>query len=111
MLNCEDPPLHIGLVIDQTESVGVESYKVMMDAILNFFPLFTISKEKIHIGIITFAADPQVRVHFKDPESKSYDQLQEIITSMKENGRPTRTDKAVILAGTQLFNEANGDRP
>ena len=100
-------------MIDQTESVTKKSYKVMMNSLLMFLPLFNIGEEKIHSSVVTFAANPEVRIHFNEAYSKSFDLLKQALMFMKDNdklGKPTRTDKAIKVAGMEVFNETNGDR-
>lgn len=43
-----------------------KSYKVIMNSLLMFLPLFNIGEEKIHSSVVTFAANPEVRIHFNE---------------------------------------------
>lgn len=112
MLNCEDPPLDICLVIDQTQSVGKHDYGIMMNALAGkLLPLFTISEEATHFSVVTFANQATIRIPFNHTASSSLQQLADLISDMSndELGRPTRTDRA-MEAANEAFEEANGDR-
>ena len=112
MLNCEDPPLDICLVIDQTRSVGKRDYGVMMNALAEkFLPLFTISEEATHFSVVTFAQQATIRIPFNHTASSSLQQLADLISDMSSDrlGSPTRTDRAIEVAN-EAFEEANGDR-
>ena len=112
MLNCEDPPLDICLVIDQTRSVGKRDYGVMMNALgEKFLPLFTISEEATHFSVVTFAQQATIRIPFNHTASSSLQQLADLIGDMSSDrlGSPTRTDRAIEVAN-EAFEEANGDR-
>lgn len=52
MLDCEDLPLDICLVIDQTQSVGVENYKTMLKAVINFVGFFNVGIKDTRIAIV-----------------------------------------------------------
>lgn len=112
MLNCEDPPLDICLVIDQTRSVGQSDYGIMMNALGKLFlPLFTISEEATHFAVVTFAEYATIRIPFNHTVSSSPQQLADLISDMSNDtlGMPTRTDRA-MEAANEAFEEANGDR-
>ncbi|KAL9955603.1 hypothetical protein ACROYT_G036947 [Oculina patagonica] len=113
MLNCEDPPLDICLVIDQTESVKVENYKLMIEFVDNFTHFFVIGENKTRFAIITFAKEPSVRINFSSVDYQNQQKLSELFKNMMNDklSSPTRTDRALAMAGNEVFNEANGDRP
>ena len=111
MLNCEDPPLDICLVIDQTESVRQPNYVIMMDAAIDFVNFFTVDVNKTRFAIISFAEYSTVRVNFTDAEYQSRANLSNFLNGMKNDklGRPTRTDRALESA-LQVLKESKGDR-
>ena len=111
MLNCEDPPLDICLVIDQTESVRQPNYIIMMDAAIDFVNFFTVDVNKTRFAIVSFAEYSTVRVHFIDAEYQSRANLSNFLNGMKNDilGRPTRTDRALESA-LQVLKESKGDR-
>ncbi|XP_078374332.1 semaphorin-5B-like [Oculina patagonica] len=113
MLNCEDPPLDICLVIDQTESVKVKNYKLMIESVDDFTHFFVIGENKTRFAIITFANEPSVRINFSNVDHQNQQKLSELFKDMMNDklSRPTRTDRALAMAGNEVFNEANGDRP
>ncbi len=113
MLNCEDPPLDICLVIDQTESVKVKNYKLMIESVDDFTHFFVIGENKTRFAIITFAKEPSVRINFSSVDHQNQQKLSELFKDMMNDklSSPTRTDRALAMAGNEVFNEANGDRP
>lgn len=113
MLNCEDPPLDICLVIDQTESVRLPNYKKMLDSVNSFIQFFAVGENKTHFAIVTFANQSQIRISFSDIQYQNHANLSKFIVEMKNDtlSRPTRTDRALWKAGQEVFNETNGDRP
>ena len=100
MLDCEDPPLDICLVIDQTQSVGVKNYKTMLKAVINFVGFFNVGIKDTRIAIVSFASDAKKRIGFSDSAYQSLEKLTEYLTSMFNDalGRPTRTDRALEKA-------------
>ncbi|CAH3121445.1 unnamed protein product [Pocillopora meandrina] len=110
MLDCEDPPLDICLVIDQTQSVGVENYKTMLKAVINFVGFFNVGIKDTRIAIVSFASDAKKRIGFSDSAYQSLEKLTEYLTSMFNDtlGRPTRTDRALEKA-IQVLKEGDAN--
>ena len=112
--DCENPPLDIAIVIDQTKSVGEENYDKMLDAVKSLIDKYDVGEDKTHFSIVTYAKIAEVRVSLDDPKYYSNEALEELLDEMKENdklGSPTRTDVALKTVGEEVFVEKNGDRP
>ena len=112
--NCENPPLDIAIVIDQTKSVGMRNYDKMLDSIKSLIDKYDVSEDETHFSIVTYAKDAKVRVSLDDPKYHSNEALEELLDDMKENdklGSPTRTDVALKTVGEKVFVAENGDRP
>ena len=112
--DCENPPLDISIVIDQTKSVGADNYDAMLDSVMALISQYDVGEDKTHFSIVTYAKDAQVRVSFDDLKYQSKAALRALIEEMKEKdklGNPTRTDNALKVVGEDVFNEKNGDRP
>ena len=111
---CENPPLDIAIVIDQTKSVGKRNYDTMLDSVKSLIDKYDVGDEKTHFSIVTYSGDAKVRVSLDDKEYHSKEALKKLLDEMKENdklGSPTRTDKALKAVGEVVFREVNGDRP
>ena len=112
--DCENPPLDISIVIDQTKSVGADNYDAMLDSVMALISQYDVGEDKTHFSIVTYAKDAQVRVSFDDPKYQNKAALRALIEEMKKKdklGNPTRTDNALKVVGEDVFNEKNGDRP
>ena len=111
MLNFEDPPLDICLVIDQTESVRPHNYKLMISAVDDFTHFFVIGENKTRFAIITFANHATVRVDFSNVFYQNQENLSKLLKLMKNDklSSPTRTDRALAKAG-EVFTESYGER-
>ena len=113
MLNCEDPPLDICLVIDQTESVRQHNYRSMLRSVNDFTRFFVIGENKTRFAVVTFAEYPSVRIPFSNISYQNQGRLSQYLHKMEDDklSSPTRTDRALAKAGKEVFNETNGDRP
>ena len=112
--NCENPPLDIAIVIDQTKSVGKGNYETMLDSVKSLIDKYDVGDKKTHFSIVTYDKNAKVRVSLDDKEYHSKEALKKLLDEMKENdklGSPTRTDKALKTVGEEVFVEGNGDRP
>ena len=112
--DCENPPLDISIVIDQTKSVGADNYDAMLDSVMALISQYDVGEDKTHFSIVTYAKDAKVRVSFNDPKYQSKAALRALIEEMKKKDKlrnPTRTDNALKVVGEDVFNEKNGDRP
>ena len=110
---CENPPLDIAIVIDQTKSVGKRNYDTMLDSVKSLIDKYDVGDEKTHFSIVTYDKDPKVRVSLDDKEYHSKEALKKLLDEMKVNdklGSPTRTDKALKTVGEEVFVQGNGDR-
>lgn len=111
---CEDPPLDISIVIDQTKSVGADNYDSMLDSIKNLISQYDVGEDKTHFSIVTYSKDAKIRVSLDDPKYHSVEALHDLLDEMKDKdklGNPTRTDNALKTVGEKVFVEKNGDRP
>ena len=112
--DCENPPLDIAIVIDQTKSVGERNYDKMLDSIKSLIDKYDVGEDKTHFSIVTYAKNAKVRVSLDDPKYHSNEALNKKLDEMKENdklGSPTRTDTALKTVGEEVFDSWNGDRP
>jgi len=112
--DCENLPLDIAIVIDQTKSVGKGNYDKMLDSIKSLIDKYDVGEDKTHFSIVTFAGNAEVRVSLDDPQYHSNEALKDLLDEMKEKdklGSPTRTDKALKVVGEEVFVAWNGDRP
>ena len=111
--DCENPPLDIAIVIDQTKSVGMNNYDKMLDSIKSLIDKYDVGKDKTHFSIVTYAKNAKVRVSLDDPMYYSNEALKDLLDDMKKNdklGSPTRTDVALETVGEDVFVAENGDR-
>ena len=112
--DCENPPLDITIVIDQTKSVGKQNYDKMLDSIKSLIDKYDVGEDKTHFSIVTYAKNAKVRVSLDDPKYYSNAALNSLLDVMKKKdklGSPTRTDEALKAVGEEVFVAENGDRP
>ena len=112
--DCEDPPLDISIVIDQTKSVGAKNYDKMLDSVMELISKYNVGEDKTRFSIVTYAGEAKVRVSLGDGSFQSQEALQQLLQEMKDKdklGSPTRTDQALKTVGEDVFVENNGDRP
>ena len=112
--DCENPPLDIAIVIDQTRSVGESNYDKMLDSVKSLIDKYDVGEDKTHFSIVTYARKAKVRVSLDDPKYHSKKALKNLLDEMKEIdklGNPTRTDIALKTVGEEVFVAENGDRP
>lgn len=69
--------------------------------------------DKTRFAIVTFAANASVRIPFSGVDYQTQKKLSKELQQIKKDklGNPTRTDRALELAGREVFVESNWDRP
>ena len=111
---CENLPLDIAIVIDQTKSVGMRNYDKMLDSIKSLIEKYDVGEDRTHFSIVTYARNAKVRVSLDDPKYHSRKALTKLLDEMKKRdklGNPTRTDIALKIVREEVFATENGDRP
>jgi len=112
--DCENTPLDIAIVIDQTRSVGPRNYDKMLDSVKSLIDKYDVGEDKAHFSIVTYARNAKVRVSLDDPKYYSNEALKELFDEMKKQdklGSLTRTDVALKTVGEEVFVKKNGGRP
>ena len=71
--------------------------------LLKLIDQFTVSADKTHFGIIVYSDNPKLITDFKNPMNYHPIQLKLRILSVDFPDGKTRTDKALKMAGTQLY--------
>ena len=106
------PPLDISIVIDQTKSVGKETFLKMKAFVESLVDKYDVSEDHTHVSIMTYAGDPTIHNTLADRKYHSKASLKKLIENIPNKlGSPTRTDKALEAARDKVFTAENGDRP
>lgn len=104
--------MDLAFVLDQTESLGMIGYFELKGFVLQIVNALNISQDGTHVGIIMFAEEPRVISTFADANLYSNEAVHNLIDKIPANlSHPTRTDRALLAAGEDLFTKAGGDRP
>lgn len=102
----------MAFVVDKTESVGLENFKLLKGFLLQLNNALTISPDATHTGIILFDEFPEVLNTFADSLYYSGEKVHQLIESMPDDlGSKTFIDRALKEADGTLFTEEGGDRP
>jgi len=94
--NCDNPPLDICLVIDETKSIKQEDLSKVLDAAkILTSSLYRDGQNIPHFSVVSFAQDAEIRLHFNDEQNLGT--LLSLLESMKTDDRDTsaRIDNAL----------------
>lgn len=93
----------MGLVIDGSGSVGNQGFVETKMFLLKLIDQFTVSAEKTHFGVIVYSNDPILVSQLSSPMNYHPIQLKLRILYVEFPDGKTRTDKALKMAGTELY--------
>ena len=102
----------MAFLVDKTQSVGLENFRLLKGFVLELCNALTIGPEATHTGVILFANYPEVLNTFADSAYYSGGSVHRLVQSIPDNlGSRTYIDRALIAANDKLFTEVGGDRP
>lgn len=93
----------LGLVIDGSGSVGNYGFAQTKMFLLKLIDQFTVSAEKTHFGVIVYSNKPELIIPLSDAMNNHPMQLKVRLLWMEFPDGKTRTDKALEMAGTELY--------
>ena len=102
----------MAFVVDRTQSVGLENFRLLKGFVLELCDALIIGPEATHTGVILFDKTPEVLNTFADSEYYSGGSVHRLVQSIPDNlGSRTYIDRALKAANDKLFTEEGGDRP
>ncbi|XP_074625789.1 coadhesin-like [Acropora palmata] len=111
---CENTPIDLSIVLDQTKSVGARNYDKMLETVRKLISKYNVGPDQTRVSIVTFAKQAEIRVSFDDDNYQSQKGLNKLIDEMIKKDKlkgTTRTDIALETVGKDVFNSKKGDRP
>lgn len=99
----------LGLIIDGSRSAGNNGFVQTKKFLLKLIDQFSVSSHKTHFGVILYSNKPQLMCGFTDKPFYDPLYLKLAILGMEFPDGEVRTDKALKMAGEQLF-KAGKDR-
>ena len=103
------PIADIGFVIDSSGSIGRSNWGRMKRFLKALVSKLDVSPSSTHISAVAYSNNPEVVYRFNNRQAT--DDVNNAFDSMRWQRGFTYTDKALLLADSDLYNFANGMRP
>nr|XP_058971731.1 uncharacterized protein LOC131798056 isoform X6 [Pocillopora verrucosa] len=103
------PIADIGFVIDSSGSIGRSNWGRMKRFLKALVSKLDVSPSSTHISAVAYSNNPEVVYRFNNRQAT--DDVNNVFDSMRWQRGFTYTDKALLLADSDLYNFANGMRP
>jgi len=103
--------IDLGVILDATNSVGRINFNISKKFVLALVNSMTISPEASHLGLIVYNIHAHITVGFNEPEKQNPAVIKRILKATTKLKGRTFTDRALRLAGSDLFTPQGGDRP
>ena len=103
------PVADIAFVIDSSGSIGRSNWGRMKRFLKAIVSKLDVSPDATHISAIAYSNNPEVVYRFNDRQGT--DEVNKAFDGMRWQRGFTYTDKALLLADSDLFQSANGVRP
>ena len=103
------PIVDIGFVIDSSGSIGRSNWGRMKRFLKSLVSKLDVSPSATHISAVAYSNNPEVVLRFRNRQST--DEVNKAFDGMRWQRGFTYTDKALLLADSDLFQSANGMRP
>ena len=104
-----NPVADIGFVIDSSGSIGRSNWGRMKRFLKALVSKLDVSPSTSHISAVAYSNNPEVVLRFSNPQGT--DEVNNAFDGMRWQRGFTYTDKALLLADSDLFQNANGMRP
>ena len=96
-------------VLDTSSGVGQENFNKMLQFVKEIIKVFDVNNLLTRVSVITYDSDARLVIRFSD--YNEIDRLNSAIDAIRYvNGRQTRIDKALLLAGSEAYLSSNGGR-
>lgn len=108
---CETP-VDLVIMIDSSESVGLENFNSIRKMVEKVLILFTSSEKKTRVGIIMIDSVPHIELNFNTLKGANItkDHVMKVVRSLQFFGGQTRIDLALRMARKEVFSKAGGGR-
>ena len=98
----------IAFVIDSSGSIGRKNWERMKRFVKAFVSKFDVGLSTAHVAAIAYSTYPEITLMFRDYQGR--DEVNRRLDRMRWQRGHTYTDKALLLANSQLFQTSNGMR-
>lgn len=98
----------IAFVIDSSGSIGRKNWERMKRFVKAFVSKFDVGFSTAHVAAIAYSTSPEITLMFRDYQGR--DEVNRRLDRMRWLRGYTYTDKALLLANSQLFQTSNGMR-
>ena len=109
LLDIECIPTDLAFIIDSSDSIGSTNWARNKRFITLLISKLKIGNENIQISAIAYSTEPEVVLRFNSPQIK--EEVIKKIEGMEWQRGFTYTDKALLLADSELFTASSGMRP
>ena len=99
--------MDIGFMLDSSGSLR-DQYPQIKAFIKNFVSNLAVSKEGVHVGVVTFSFYATLSIKFSDFVNKA--DFKEAVEKIPFMGSTTRIDRALKVVNEDMFSESNGAR-
>ncbi|KAJ8309545.1 hypothetical protein KUTeg_014419 [Tegillarca granosa] len=105
---CDAKMVDIIFLLDSSTSEGQPNFQKQIDFVKDFVKQFTIGPDKIQVGVVTFASNPQNQFWLNDFLNNP--DLQYALSSIKYSSGDTYTGKALAFVKDNSFSPSHGAR-
>ena len=98
----------IAFIIDSSGSIGRSNWERMKRFIKSFVSKLDVSPSATHVAAVAYSTNPEVVMRFNGFQGT--DQVNQLIDRMRWQRGFTYTDKALIVANSNLFQTSTGMR-
>ncbi|XP_068717618.1 uncharacterized protein [Montipora capricornis] len=110
---CPDPckrSLDVGLLIDGSTNVGAGNFKKTLGFLSDLVGHLSVSPQGTHVAVMVFESQATLHFNLAKSEYHSLSKLQSAIRALTYPGKGIRTDLALQMAASQIFDSSGGDR-
>lgn len=100
--------MDIAFIIDSSGSIGKSNWERMKRFLKALVSKLDVSDSVTHIAAVAYSDNPEVVMRFNN--FQGVDQVNRLFDEMRWQRGFTYTDKALLLADTDLFQTSNGMR-
>lgn len=101
--------MDIAFIIDSSGSIGRSNWIRMQRFLKALVSKLDVSDSATHIAAVAYSGNPEVVMRFSN--FQGVDQVNRLLDEMRWQRGYTYTDKALLLADSDLFQTSNGMRP
>ena len=103
------PVVDIAFIIDSSGSIGKRNWERMKRFLKAIVSKLDVSNSATHVAAIAYSSNSKVEMRFNDVQGT--DEVNRMFDQMDWQRGFTYTDKALLLADSDLFQTSNGMRP